>query len=86
MAMCEGTSQEQAMVNRERREALVKDKRVVAHFCTYDLECEGGVVLLDYNHAVDHVRHCLNSVKKGGSLSTVKVEVCLITAPILTHT
>ena len=86
MTKFEGTSKEQAMVNRERREALVKDKRVVEHLCDYDLECEDGVVLLDYNYAVDHVRHCLNSMKKFGSFSTVKVEVCLITAPILTHT
>ena len=60
MTKCEGTTKEQVMMNRERREALVKDKRVVEQY-----ECDDGigVVLLDYNYAVHHVRHRLNSMK-----------------------
>lgn len=81
MTKCEGTTKEEAMVNREKREALVKDKRVMQHFCKYEVNCEDGVgvVVLDYNHAINHVRHCLNSMKKFGTFATVKVEpeVCL---------
>lgn len=83
MTKCEGTMKEEAMVNRAKREELVKDRRVVQHFCQYELEMENGVgvVVLNYNHAVDHVRHCLNSMKKFGSFTTVKTEpaadVCL---------
>lgn len=76
MTKCEGTTKEQALRNREKREALVRDERVKKLFCEYTLETESGkgVVLLDYNHAVDHVRHCLNSMKKFGSFATIKVE------------
>ena len=76
MTKCEGTTKEQALCNREKREALVRDERVVKCFCEYTLETERGegVVILDYNHAVDHVRHCLNSMKKFGSFATIKVE------------
>ena len=75
MTKCEGTTKEQALRNREKREALVRDQRVKKLFCEYTLETESGkgVVLLDYNHAVDHVRHCLNSMKFG-SFATIKVE------------
>ena len=69
---------DQAMFNRERRGALVKDWRVVDHYCQYELECEDGAsvaVLLDYNYAVDHVRHCQNSMKKFGSFAPVPVKV-----------
>lgn len=81
MTKCEGTTKEEALLNRQKREELVKDKRVVQHFCHYKLEDKDGVgaVILDYNYAVDHVRHCLNSMKKFGSFAPVKVEskVCL---------
>ena len=82
MTKCEGTSKEEALLNRQKREALVQDKRVVQHFCRYKLDGDDGVVVLDYNHAVDHVRHCLNSMKKFGSFTTIKVEskVCLAIA------
>lgn len=48
---CEGTTKEQALRNREKREALVRDERVKKLFCEYTLETESGkgVVLLDYN-------------------------------------
>ena len=62
----------------------MQDKRVVQHFCRYKLDGDDGVgaVVLDYNHAVDHVCHCLNSMKKFGLFTTVKVEskVCLAIA------
>ena len=64
----------------------MQDKRVVQHFCRYKLDGDDGVgaVVLDYNHAVDQVRHCLNSMKKFGLFTntTVKVEskVCLAIA------
>ena len=53
----------------------------VDHYCQYELECEDGAsvaVLLDYNYAVDHVRHCQNSMKKFGSFapSTCKGLAC----------
>ena len=96
MTKCEGTTKEQALHNREKREALVRDERVKKLFCEYTLETESGkgVVLLDYNHAVDHVRHCLKSMKKFGSFATIKVEqevsACHVTVQIanlalLTH-
>ena len=68
MTKCEGTTKDRALCNREKREALVRDERVLKLFCEYTLETERGegVVLLDYNHAVDHVRHCLNSMNKLG--------------------
>jgi len=55
---CKGTTKKEALLNDEKREAWV-----VQHFCRYKLEYEGevGAVVLDYNYAVDHVRHCLNS-------------------------
>lgn len=59
-----------------REKHLLEMKGSKKLFCEYTLETESGkgVVLLDYNHAVDHVRHCLNSMKKFGSFATIKVE------------
>ena len=57
MTKCEGTTRKPYAT---ARRALVKDERVMKLFCEYTLETRQrgkGVVLLDYNHAVDHVRH-----------------------------
>ena len=74
MTKCEGTTRKPYAT---ARRTLVRDERVMKLFCEYTLETRQrgkGVVLLDYNHAVDHVRHCLNSMKKFGSFATIKVE------------
>ncbi len=76
MSKCEGTDSDAAMENRQLREAILDDKRVTQLYCKYKVElADGGigVVVLDDQHAREHIRHCLNSMKKFRSYKPRKV-------------
>ena len=85
MTRCEGTTAKQALANRKLRDTIVDDPSVKKLFHVY--EFSEGTVTLDHNHAYQHVRNCINSMKKARTYmpSHVKVEahhdeeVCIVT-------
>ncbi len=78
MSRCEGTDPDAAMQNRKLRETIIEDKRVTQLYCKYEVElADGGigVVVLDAVHAREHIRHCLNSMKKFGTYKPRKLKL-----------
>ena len=58
-----GTTTEDAGKNRELRTAILNDPRVTQHFKVFKLETGETVTLGDIK-ASNHVRHCVNEMKR----------------------
>ena len=63
MQKCEGTSTEQALSNQAIRDRLTNHSDVVALYTTCTLE-DGSIVRIDKQLAFEHVRTCMNILKK----------------------
>lgn len=75
MSKSQGTSQEDAIANREIRESILKEPYIKRLYCVYTIKDNGamlGKVQLNEQHARDHIRHCLNSMRKFGTYVDLK--------------
>ena len=62
MTRCEGSSAKQALANRRLRDGIVTDPQVTKLFHVYTLD--EGTVAINHNRAYEHVRNCINTMKK----------------------
>ena len=65
MQRCDGTSAEQAFENMLLRERIASHQDVEVYFHTYTLE-DRARVKLDKNTASNHVKACINKMKRPG--------------------
>lgn len=60
---CEGTTKEEAILNMSLREGIVNSEEVKSFYRKYTLE-DGNIVCLDAALASEHVRQCINDLKR----------------------
>ena len=85
---CEGTTKEDAILNMSLREEIVDSEEVKAFYRKYTLE-DGSIVCLDSSMASEHVRQCINNLKRPRATQTLFKgggKVYIITVNIYLHT
>lgn len=79
---CEGTTKDQAVQNKKLRTGLAGDEHVTKLLGTYVIKGKGFVVL-DHSHVMEHIRNCLNSMKKSSNNDDVSHSQWLIIMSII---
>lgn len=74
---CDGTTKEQALENASLREKIVRHEDVKAFYRRFTLE-DDNFVVLNSSLALEHVRQCLNDLKRQRATSGLVFENCKV--------
>ena len=74
---CDGTTKEQALENGSLHEKIVRHEDVMAFYGRFTLE-DDNFVVLNSSLALEHVRQCLNDLKRQRVTSGLVFENCTV--------